>query len=81
MSRVQLLEVNSSPTIAQYVSLLEAICSSSTTPTAEMLQDVSVLYARLGEPTHTAGLPAKNPRSHILEPSRRPVTPLLSDSL
>uniref|UniRef100_A0A3P9IA30 Wu:fj29h11 n=1 Tax=Oryzias latipes TaxID=8090 RepID=A0A3P9IA30_ORYLA len=53
----RLLEVNSSPTIAQYVSLLEAICSSSATPTAEMLQDVSLLYARLGEPTHTAGLP------------------------
>uniref|UniRef100_H2MER9 Wu:fj29h11 n=1 Tax=Oryzias latipes TaxID=8090 RepID=H2MER9_ORYLA len=45
----RLLEVNSSPTIAQYVSLLEAICSSSTTPTAEMLQDVSVLYARLAQ--------------------------------
>uniref|UniRef100_A0A3P9JKB7 Wu:fj29h11 n=1 Tax=Oryzias latipes TaxID=8090 RepID=A0A3P9JKB7_ORYLA len=41
--------VNSSPTIAQYVSLLEAICSSSATPTAEMLQDVSLLYARLAQ--------------------------------
>uniref|UniRef100_A0A3B3CPC6 Wu:fj29h11 n=1 Tax=Oryzias melastigma TaxID=30732 RepID=A0A3B3CPC6_ORYME len=39
--------VNSSPTIAQYVSLLEVICSSSPTPTAAVLQDVSVLFARL----------------------------------
>ncbi|XP_036073145.1 protein NO VEIN isoform X3 [Oryzias melastigma] len=45
----RLLEVNSSPTIAQYVSLLEVICSSSPTPTAAVLQDVSVLFARLAQ--------------------------------
>lgn len=38
----------------QYVGLLELICSSSPIPTAEVLQDVSVLYARLGEYIHIA---------------------------
>lgn len=33
----------------QYVGLLELVCASSPIPTAEVLQDVSVLYARLGE--------------------------------
>lgn len=33
----------------QYVGLLELISESSSIPTAEVLQDVSVLYARLGE--------------------------------
>lgn len=33
----------------QYVGLLELICEASSIPTAEVLQDVSVLYARLGE--------------------------------
>ncbi|RVE59880.1 hypothetical protein OJAV_G00193380 [Oryzias javanicus] len=47
-----LLEVNSSPTIAQYVSLLEVICSSSPTPSAAVLQDVSVLFARLAQLCH-----------------------------
>lgn len=40
----------------QYVGLLELICSSSSIPTAEMLQDVSVLYARLGRNMKTASL-------------------------
>lgn len=40
----------------QYVGLLELICSSSPIPTAEMLQDVSVLYARLGRNMETASL-------------------------
>ena len=31
----------------QYVGLLELVCSSGTT--TEVLQDVSVIYARLGE--------------------------------
>uniref|UniRef100_A0A3P9L232 Wu:fj29h11 n=1 Tax=Oryzias latipes TaxID=8090 RepID=A0A3P9L232_ORYLA len=51
----RVLEVNSSPTVTQYVSLLEAICTS--TPTAEKVQDVSVIFARLGETgTHLAFL-------------------------
>jgi len=33
----------------QYVGLLELVCSSCPMPTAEVLQDVSVIYARLGE--------------------------------
>lgn len=40
----------------QYVSLLELICSSSPIPTAEVLQDVSALYARLGEYIQIAAL-------------------------
>ena len=43
-----MLNVDHSPTMKQYVGLLELICSSSPIPTAEVLQDVSVLYARLG---------------------------------
>lgn len=38
-----------SPNMKQYVGLLEVVCSSSPIPTAEVLQDVSVLYARLGK--------------------------------
>uniref|UniRef100_A0A3P8TIF1 Wu:fj29h11 n=1 Tax=Amphiprion percula TaxID=161767 RepID=A0A3P8TIF1_AMPPE len=41
------LNVDHSPNMKQYVGLLELICSSSPIPTAEVLQDVSVLYARL----------------------------------
>lgn len=41
--------MDSSPNMNQYVGLLELICSSSPIPTAEVLQDVSVLYCRLGE--------------------------------
>lgn len=40
----------------QYVGLLELICSSSPIPTAEMLQDVSVLYASLGRNMKTDSL-------------------------
>lgn len=43
-----------SPNMKQYVGLLELICSSSSIPTAEVLQDVSVLYARLGKDTEIA---------------------------
>ncbi|XP_076616737.1 uncharacterized protein LOC143339417 isoform X1 [Chaetodon auriga] len=44
---MRLLNVDPSPNMNQYVGLLELICSSSPIPTAEVLQDVSVLYARL----------------------------------
>ncbi|CAG5911609.1 unnamed protein product [Menidia menidia] len=43
------LNVDPSPTMKQYVGLLELICSSSDMPTAEVLQDVSVVYARLAQ--------------------------------
>lgn len=56
LSYVQLLNVDPSPNMNQYVSLLELICSSSPIPTAEVLQDVSVLYARLGKDIHSANL-------------------------
>ncbi|KAI4801184.1 hypothetical protein KUCAC02_000109 [Chaenocephalus aceratus] len=45
----RLLNVDLSPNMKQYVGLLEVICSSSPIPTAEVLQDVSVLYARLAQ--------------------------------
>lgn len=45
-----------SPNMNQYVGLLELICSSSPIPTAEVLQDVSVLYARLGKDIQIASL-------------------------
>ncbi|XP_070783607.1 uncharacterized protein [Enoplosus armatus] len=45
----KLLNVDLSPSMNQYVGLLELICSSSPIPTAEVLQDVSVLYARLAQ--------------------------------
>ncbi|XP_072230072.1 uncharacterized protein [Leuresthes tenuis] len=46
---LKMLNVDHSPTMKQYVGLLELICSSSPIPTAEVLQDVSVLYARLAQ--------------------------------
>lgn len=48
---VQLLNMDHSPNMNQYVGLLELICASSSIPNAEMLKDVSVLYARLGRNT------------------------------
>uniref|UniRef100_M3ZT74 Wu:fj29h11 n=1 Tax=Xiphophorus maculatus TaxID=8083 RepID=M3ZT74_XIPMA len=41
------LNVDDSPNMKQYVGLLELICSSVSVPTAEVLQDVSVLFAKL----------------------------------
>ncbi|PWA21616.1 hypothetical protein CCH79_00003387 [Gambusia affinis] len=43
------LNVDDSPNMKQYVGLLELICSSVSVPTAEVLQDVSVLYAKLAQ--------------------------------
>ncbi|XP_028998254.2 uncharacterized protein wu:fj29h11 [Betta splendens] len=45
----KLLDVDQSPNMKQYVGLLELICASSPIPTSEVLQDVSVLYARLAK--------------------------------
>nr|XP_029134426.1 uncharacterized protein LOC109987450 [Labrus bergylta] len=45
----RLLNVDLSPNMNQYVGLLELVCSSCPSPTAEVLQDVSVLYARLAQ--------------------------------
>uniref|UniRef100_A0A3Q2QWH8 Wu:fj29h11 n=1 Tax=Fundulus heteroclitus TaxID=8078 RepID=A0A3Q2QWH8_FUNHE len=41
--------LNVSPSHKQYVGLLELICSSASIPTAELLQDVSILYAKLAQ--------------------------------
>lgn len=32
----------------QYVDLLEVVCESSPLPTGEVLQDISIIFARLG---------------------------------
>ncbi|XP_040922726.1 protein NO VEIN isoform X2 [Toxotes jaculatrix] len=45
----RMLNVDHSPNMNQYVGLLELICSSSPMPTSEVLQDVSVLFARLAQ--------------------------------
>lgn len=52
-SLLQQLNVELSPNMKQYVGLLELICSSSPIPTSDVLQDVSVLYARLGRTSLT----------------------------
>ncbi|KAI3365403.1 hypothetical protein L3Q82_010485 [Scortum barcoo] len=52
----RILNVHSCPNMNHYVGLLELICSSSPIPTAEVLQDVSVLYARLGKDIEIASL-------------------------
>ncbi|XP_031729731.1 protein NO VEIN isoform X1 [Anarrhichthys ocellatus] len=49
----RLLNVDLRPNMKQYVGLLEVICSSSPLPTAEVLQDVSVLYAVLAQKCKT----------------------------
>lgn len=54
----------------QYVGLLEVICSSSPLPTAELLQDVSVLYAKLGEHIYISSL-----FFHLVAQIRRSVCP------
>ncbi|MEQ2224045.1 hypothetical protein ILYODFUR_003396 [Ilyodon furcidens] len=46
---MKLLNVDDSPNMKQYVGLLELICSSAPIPTAEVLQDVSILYAKLAQ--------------------------------
>ncbi|XP_077594792.1 uncharacterized protein LOC144211423 isoform X2 [Stigmatopora nigra] len=46
---IRLLGVDTSPNMNQYVALLELIASSSPIPNADVLQDVSVLYAMLAD--------------------------------
>ncbi|XP_077481496.1 uncharacterized protein LOC144092518 isoform X2 [Stigmatopora argus] len=46
---IRLLDVDTSPNMNQYVALLELIASSSPIPNADVLQDVSVLYAMLAD--------------------------------
>uniref|UniRef100_A0A4W4ERA0 HTH OST-type domain-containing protein n=1 Tax=Electrophorus electricus TaxID=8005 RepID=A0A4W4ERA0_ELEEL len=43
------LNVEPGPSMRQYVDLLEAVCESAALPTGEVLQDISVIFARLGE--------------------------------
>ncbi|XP_034049191.1 protein NO VEIN [Thalassophryne amazonica] len=45
----RLLNVDPSPNMNQYVGLLEMICSSAPIPTANVLQDVSLIYATLAQ--------------------------------
>ncbi|XP_060795619.1 uncharacterized protein wu:fj29h11 isoform X3 [Neoarius graeffei] len=43
------LNVEPSPSMKQYVDLLEAVCESSPLPTGDVLQDISIIFARLAE--------------------------------
>ncbi|XP_066520431.1 uncharacterized protein wu:fj29h11 isoform X2 [Hoplias malabaricus] len=43
------LNVEHSPSMKQYVDLLEIMCDSSPLPTGEILQDISVVFAKLAE--------------------------------
>ncbi|MCI4384121.1 hypothetical protein PGIGA_G00034980 [Pangasianodon gigas] len=43
------LYVEPSPSMKQYVDLLEVVCESSPLPTGEVLQDISTIFARLAE--------------------------------
>nr|XP_040032429.1 protein NO VEIN isoform X2 [Gasterosteus aculeatus aculeatus] len=65
----RLLNVDLSPTMKQYVGLLEVICSSSPLPTAELLQDVSVLYAKLAQKCKTIFSEQENIPQSKLDPS------------
>ncbi|XP_046887908.1 protein NO VEIN [Hypomesus transpacificus] len=49
----RLLAVEPSPSMLQYVGLLELVCSSTPLATGDILKDVSVLYAALGEKCKT----------------------------
>ncbi|KAM9306088.1 uncharacterized protein KZ484_000860, partial [Pholidichthys leucotaenia] len=52
---LRLLNVHEGPNMKQYVGLLELICSSCAIPTAEVLQDVSLLYATLAQKCKVQG--------------------------
>ncbi|KAM3591779.1 uncharacterized protein V6R79_007248 [Siganus canaliculatus] len=67
------LNVDTSPNMKQYASLLELICSSSPTPRVEMLQDVSVLYAKLAQK-------CKNPASGSSLDHETTMRPALHDA-
>ncbi|XP_070708112.1 uncharacterized protein [Pempheris klunzingeri] len=65
----RLLNVDPTPSMKQYVGLLELICSSSPIPTAEVLQDVSVLYARLAQKCIPVGGDQENVPQPKVNPS------------
>ncbi|XP_041670873.1 protein NO VEIN isoform X2 [Cheilinus undulatus] len=44
---IRQLNVDLSPNMNQYIGLLELVCSSCSCPNTEVLQDISVLYAKL----------------------------------
>ncbi|KAM6963611.1 uncharacterized protein LKV04_019674 [Tautogolabrus adspersus] len=62
----RLLNVDLSPNMNQYVGLLELVCSSCPSPTAEVLQDVSVLYARLAQ---KCTVPVSGEQENVAQPS------------
>ncbi|KAJ7984929.1 hypothetical protein DPEC_G00359850 [Dallia pectoralis] len=47
------LNVEPTPSMLQYVGLLEMVCDSSPLPTGDVLRDVSILYARLADKCKT----------------------------
>ncbi|KAJ8246365.1 hypothetical protein GJAV_G00266920 [Gymnothorax javanicus] len=50
---LKILCLESHPSMKQYVDLLELICDSWSLPNVELLQDVSVIYAKLAEKCKT----------------------------
>uniref|UniRef100_UPI0037E884B3 uncharacterized protein n=1 Tax=Semicossyphus pulcher TaxID=241346 RepID=UPI0037E884B3 len=65
----RLLNVDLSPNMNQYVGLLELICSSCPSPNAEVLQDVSVLFARLAQ---KCMMPVSGDQENMGQPSLDP---------
>ncbi|KAM9410935.1 uncharacterized protein ACWYII_025836 isoform 8-T9 [Salvelinus alpinus] len=51
----RLLNVERTPSMLQYVVLLELVCNSCPLPTVDVLRDVSKLYARLADKCKTRG--------------------------
>uniref|UniRef100_A0A8C7R4M3 Wu:fj29h11 n=1 Tax=Oncorhynchus mykiss TaxID=8022 RepID=A0A8C7R4M3_ONCMY len=51
----RLLTVELTPSMLQYVVLLELVCNSCPVPTVDVLRDVSKLYARLADKCKTPG--------------------------
>lgn len=48
MIYLQSLNVEFNPSMKQYVALLQAVCESSPLATGDVVQDVSVIFAKLG---------------------------------
>ncbi|XP_051770945.1 uncharacterized protein wu:fj29h11 [Ctenopharyngodon idella] len=49
ISMFKSLKVEHNPSMKQYVSLLEAVCESSSLATGDVVQDVSVIFAKLAD--------------------------------
>ncbi|KAL0984014.1 hypothetical protein UPYG_G00135910 [Umbra pygmaea] len=61
------LTVENTPSMLQYVGLLELVCESCPLPTVDVLRDVSTLYARLADKCKTP-VPGEHDRSRRVNP-------------